>query len=303
MDKTRQPTVLVVDDEPDSRLLLAELIRGDCRVLLARDGPMALDILAQAPDVELILLDLTMPGPSGLEVLERLRGNERTAHIPVVVITGRTTEEIEERALKAGASDFLHKPIRASTARVRIDNQLRLVAQRRELEELSERDGLTGISNRRYFDKMFALALRHCARTAEPFALGMIDIDHFKQYNDHYGHAPGDEALRRVARALAAEAGRPYDVVARFGGEEFVLLLPGATEVAPTLERMRTAVANLRIAHEALGPEGIITISCGGIVVSGPIGVEDASRLIDNADQKLYAAKHLGRNRIQVGRI
>ena len=303
MEARGQPTLLIVDDHADSRMLLAELMRGDCRIVLAQDGRTALQRAVDSAAISLILLDVAMPDIDGYEVLRRLRADERTAGIPVMFITGQSTEEAEERALRAGAVDYVQKPIHSAIAHARILNQLKLAAQRQELADLSERDELTGIANRRHFDKMYDKAIRHAVRAAEPLGIAMIDIDHFKQFNDHYGHSAGDDTLRQVARTLAASVHRSYDVLARYGGEEFVLLLPTATEIAGTLEQMRRNVMGLAIPHAMTQPIGVVTISCGGVLVKNPTRPDDAPRLLEQADRLLYSAKNTGRNRVMIEQV
>jgi diguanylate cyclase (GGDEF)-like protein len=300
---SNEPTLLIVDDHADSRMLLAELMRADCRILLAPNGTAALKCAVETPTITLILLDVTMPDMDGYEVLQRLRADERTAGIPVMFITGQSNEEAEERALRAGAADYVQKPIHSAIARARILNQLKLAAQRQELADLSERDELTGIANRRHFDKMYDKAIRHAVRAAEPLGIAMIDIDHFKQFNDHYGHSAGDDTLRRVARTLASSVHRSYDVLARYGGEEFVLLLPTATDISVALEQMRCNVMALGIPHALTQPIGVVTISCGGVLVRKPSRIEAAPQLLEQADRLLYSAKHGGRNRVMTEQV
>jgi diguanylate cyclase (GGDEF)-like protein len=303
VDERSRPTLLIVDDHADSRMLLAELMRADCQSLLAQNGTAALRCAAETSGIALILLDVTMPDMDGYEVLRRLRADERTAGIPVMFITGQSNEESEERALQAGAADYVQKPIHSAIARARILNQLRLAAQRQELADLSERDELTGIANRRHFDKMYDKAIRHAVRTGEPLGIAMIDIDHFKQFNDQYGHSAGDDTLRQVARTLAASVHRSYDVLARYGGEEFVLLLPTATDISIALEQMRCKVMALGIPHAVTEPIGVVTISCGGVLVRKPSRIEDAPHLLEQADRLLYSAKHGGRNRVMTEQV
>ena len=215
-----QPTVLIVDDDRLNRALLAELLKDDCRLLLAKDGLSGLDI-AQREDVSLILLDVSMPGMDGYEVMRRLRANPETADIGVIFITGMAEEEDEEKGLMLGAADYVQKPIRPAIVKARVKVHLKLAAQRRELERLSLQDGLTGIANRRYFDDAFERCLRRAARQGEALGVAIFDVDHFKQYNDFYGHGAGDEALRQVAAVFSHFTRRPGDVAARYGGEEF----------------------------------------------------------------------------------
>lgn len=187
------PTVLIVDDERLNRSMLAELLSPHYRVLLAKDGPGAL-VIAQreAHRLQLILLDLAMPGMNGYEVLGALRAQERTAHIAVIFITGQSNAQAEEYGLRLGAADYVSKPIRPAVVEVRVRNQIRLALQRQALERLAMVDGLTGLANRRHFDDMLERSHRRSLRTGESVGLALIDIDHFKQYNDCYGHVQGE---------------------------------------------------------------------------------------------------------------
>jgi diguanylate cyclase (GGDEF)-like protein len=295
MTVTFHPTVLIVDDDKLNRAALAELLKDECRLLLAKDGPSALNILMQE-DVSLVLLDVSMPGMDGYEVLRRVRENPKTADTSVVFITGMSEEADEERGLLLGAADYVQKPIRPSIVRARIRVHLKLAAQRRELERLSLQDGLTGIANRRYFDDALNRTLRQAVRDRETLGLAIIDVDHFKQYNDFYGHGAGDEALRRVARIIDTFAMRPGDVAARYGGEEFVLLMPRIGDFAYILETMRNAILSEGIPHERSPTTSVLTISGGGIVAS-PFDGTTPQALLDHADKLLYQAKRHGRNR------
>lgn len=173
----------------------------------------------------------------------------------------------------------------------------KLAEQHQELERLSLEDPLTGIANRRQFEREFERACRQAARTQEALGLAILDVDHFKQYNDTYGHGPGDAALRAVGRALSRFARRPYDVVARYGGEEFVVLLPDVADFPQLLEDMRRSVEALGIAHRESTVAAVVTVSIGGVLVAGGQSAEPAG-LLERADAALYAAKRAGRNRV-----
>ncbi len=291
------PTVLIVDDERVNRVALAELLKDECRIVLAKDGPSALERVAQERDLHLVLLDVSMPGMDGYEVLRQLRSKPETASIAVIFVTGQNEEEDEEKGLNLGAADYLPKPIRPAIVRARVRNHLRLVQQRNELERLSHQDSLTGIANRRRFDEVYERAFRHGVRIGAPLGVAMIDIDHFKQYNDRYGHGAGDDALWRVAQSLAGCAVRPHDLVARYGGEEFVLLVADASSLEAVLERMRQQVAALGIVHATSPVAEVLTISCGGVIAE-PALAASPKALLQLADEALYQAKRLGRNRV-----
>ena len=176
-----------------------------------------------------------------------------------------------------------------------------LTEANRRLQALSECDGLTGVANRRHFDQVLEREWRRCLRRGEPLAVGLLDVDHFKAYNDRYGHLKGDETLQRVAQALQQVVGRAEDLVARYGGEEFAVILPGLDrrEAALIAERLRSAIEALAIEHTWDGPERRITIS-GGLVSRIPDAQGDHQTLVAAADQLLYAAKERGRNRVLV---
>ena len=202
--------------------------------------------------------------------------------------------------LNLGAVDYVAKPFHLPIVRARVRNHLQLKRQADLLEELAHVDSLTGIANRRRFDQTIAAELRRCQREKLQLSLMMIDIDHFKQFNDYYGHGLGDSCLIDVATALATHLGRASDLVARIGGEEFAVLVPGsdlehATQMA---ERLRQAVASLNIEHRALGAEGRVSISIG-VATHCPNGHFDAAAFIAEADNRLYAAKRAGRNRVE----
>jgi len=177
-----------------------------------------------------------------------------------------------------------------------------LLTLQKELEDLSFRDGLTGVANRRKFDAVFEQEWAEARRQVQPLSLILLDVDFFKRYNDHYGHVEGDDCLRRVAKALTPTATRPRDFLARYGGEEFVLLLPASDEAASKLlaERCRQAIFKAQIAHAASPSGQLLTVSMGvGTII--PAAGDDPVRFIDLVDQRLYRAKQRGRDRIELG--
>ncbi len=300
MTIARQPsTVLVIDDDRLNRVALAELLQSDCRVLMARDGATGLDTLARET-VSLVLLDVSMPGMDGYEVLHAIRSDDATRDLPVIFITGMSDAADEERGLLLGAADFVHKPIRPAIVRARVMAHLRLAQQRNELSALASIDGLTGIANRRSFDEALDRAIRQASRSGESLALGLFDVDHFKQYNDRYGHNAGDEALRNVAGHLQAFERRAGDLAARYGGEEFVLLLPGCSDLEKVMNTVRQSISNARIPHAGSTTAGWLTVSGGGVMVPS-VSPGSARETLELADQLLYRAKADGRDRVLVG--
>ncbi|HEX8603145.1 MAG TPA: diguanylate cyclase [Pseudoduganella sp.] len=288
--------VLVADDDAINREMLAELLKPEYTVLLAKDGTQALERAARhVPD--LVLLDVMMPDMDGFEVLRRLRDDPRTADIAVIFVSGLGRPEDEAQGLKLGASDYIAKPFNATVVMARVALHLQMVRQRRMLEHLAHVDGLTELANRRRFDEMFALEFQRARRHDTPLSIAMLDIDAFKQYNDHYGHPAGDRALRAVARASAAAMRRPGDLAARYGGEEIVLLMPGtdAADARTLVERLRDALNRLEIPHVGSPVSSVLTVSVGGASL---LPGEDAVALFAAADAHLYRAKQAGRNRV-----
>ncbi len=296
----QRPTILVVDDERLNRAALAELLGQEYRVLLTKDGAGALaHAQREAAQLQLILLDVSMPGMNGYEVLSALRADERTAGIAVIFITGQSEDAAEEYGLRLGAADYVSKPIRPAIVRARVRNQIHLAQQKRALERLAQIDGLPGLANRRHFDAMFAHAYRRSRRTGCPLGLALVDIDHFKQYNDHYGHVQGDKALKAVAHTLQTHARRPDDLAARFGGEEFALLMPGDEALLQRIEEFRQAIVRQSIDHACSSTGPTLTVSCG-LVVARHLEQLSTTELLQKADSLLYTAKSQGRNRTSV---
>ena len=293
-----QASILVVDDSPENLQVMAAVLKEHYKVRVAINGERAL-ALATAPEPpDLILLDVMMPGMDGYEVCSRLKSNPATAGIPVLFVSSCDEEEDEARGLSVGAIDYIIKPIRPSIVQARVRNHIELKRSRDLLQRLTMQDHLTGISNRRRFDDSLHAEWQRAARTQTPVSLIAIDIDHFKAYNDHYGHPGGDQCLIKVARALAACVTRPTDLVARCGGEEFGCLLPSTdnTGASRLAEQMRAAIEALGLEHAQSPTHRHVTISLG-VSTALPQADEPAQALVDMADAALYEAKGAGRNR------
>jgi len=281
------------------------------------DPNIALEqILNIGPTV--ILLDLLMPITSGYDILHQLNSNEATQDIPVLILTTDNSAEAHKKAFEFGADDYLIKiPDKAElVVRLRyhtrsyIDHLERvatydaLLETKRKLKEMVEKlerssleDSLTEIPNRRSFDQYFEVEWQRAMRETTPLSLIFIDIDHFKQYNDFYGHLAGDDCLKEVAQALKNTLKRPTDLLARYGGEEFVALLPnthgqGAMLIA---DRLRKKVLSLQLEHQKSSTSDILTISLG-VVTTSPMIKHQARDFVHVADEALYEAKKAGRN-------
>lgn len=291
-------TLLIVDDEKQNRTLLTELLQDEYRLILAKNGVQALErAFEHTPD--LILLDVLMPEMDGHAVIRQLKNDERTRDIPVIFISALDSAESEERGLELGAVDYISKPFRPSIVRARVRSHIQSVHQRRLLEKLALLDGLTEIPNRRRFSQVYEQEWRRCRRAGAPLSLIVVDVDHFKLYNDTYGHAAGDAVLRMVAQTLRGALKRSSDFVARYGGEEFVILLPevGQAGAQGLAEQVRQEIEGLRIRHQASPVAPWVTISLGGATAM-PQDAQEEPELFCTADASLYQAKHGGRNRV-----
>lgn len=298
MDSNGRQTVLVVDDTALNRQMLTDLLRSEYTVLVARNGEQGLELALQhLPD--LVLLDVVMPGMDGHEVLRRLKADPRTSTIGVVFITGLDSAQEEERGLRAGASDYVTKPFHAAVVRARVALHLQLARQRRLLEQLARIDGLTEIPNRRHFDDMLAQETARASRGGIGLAVVLLDVDCFKQYNDHYGHAKGDRALQSIAGVLRSGMRRPADLAARYGGEEFVLLMPETDLAGAVLraDRIRQEIEALALPHPHSDAAHCVTVSMGVAQSARPQELSGEALMLV-ADRRLYVAKRAGRNRV-----
>jgi diguanylate cyclase (GGDEF)-like protein len=304
--------ILIAEDDRVTALKLQRsLERMGYQVAVARDGLEAWRRIDEG-GVCLLVSDWMMPGIDGLELCRRIRGRPDPAYTYIILLTARDSREDRLEGLQAGADDFLGKPVdtgelvaRLNVARriLTMQDQLRThttllvdlhFALERQNEMLSERastDGLTGLRNRRHFDETLASTLAFASRQGHPLSLVMIDVDHFKQLNDAFGHLAGDEVLRVVADSLRCGA-RSHDVVARYGGEEFAVILPGTDDVAAqaVADRLRASIADLS------WPRRAVTVSLG--ISTTFLSATAAEQLIGEADQALYHSKTHGRDRV-----
>lgn len=295
MTTQMQARILVVDDERSNIEIISEIFGNDHEVLFATEGNRALEIAAiSKPDV--ILLDMMMPGIDGCEVCKRLKENPQTSAIPVIFISALGDVATETLGLELGAMDYVTKPFSPAVVKIRVNNQIELKRAREQLAWLVNVDGLTGIANRRRFDEVIASEWSRASRSQQPVALALIDVDLFKNYNDHYGHQAGDDCLRSVAKVFEAHAHRPGDLVARYGGEEFAFIISASdgTTALRMAENIRMALVSTQLPH-ALSPFGQVTVSIG-VAAFPPGNGETSEALVRKADEALYQAKKQGRN-------
>lgn len=290
-----RPKLLLVDDQPINIQVLHQIFARDCQIFMALDGLQALQLCHQhQPD--LVLLDVVMPGMDGLEVCRKLKADAQTRHIPVIFVTGNNSTEQETQGLEAGAVDFIPKPFNPRVVRARVDTHLTLKRQSDLLRSLAYVDGLTGVSNRRRFDEYLETEWRRSLRSGQSLTLILLDVDHFKAYNDLYGHQGGDECLRQIGACLMNALQRPADLVSRYGGEEFACVLP-ETHWPDALNlgtQLGHKVKSLGMAHQASPTAACVTVSLG-VAVRTTDSQGSLPDLLGLADDKLYAAKHDGR--------
>lgn len=293
----KKPTILVVDDMTTTLLLLHDLLKDTYEVKIAKSGTKALEILESPNDIDLILLDIEMPDINGYDVCKRIKNNETIKNIPIIFITGRTSQEDEEYGLNLGAIDYITKPFNKAIVKLRIKNYLNLKIKNDMLEKLSMYDGLTNIRNRRFFDETFEKTFSEIKRDKKSLAVLMIDIDFFKPYNDNYGHGQGDETLRKVAKALEKTIKRASDFVARYGGEEFVILLKDINKdgVEAVANNLLNAIRELKITHEFSKIENYVTVSIGVSYYNSSSDITKLELLL-KADETLYNVKNSSRN-------
>jgi diguanylate cyclase (GGDEF)-like protein len=293
----KQMKILVVDDSPSNIRVLSETLGQEYHVIYAMNG---VDALASAMNgsPDLILLDIMMPGMDGYEVCSKLKADSRTNEIPIIFITALDAEQHETVGLELGGIDYITKPINPNLVRLRVRNHIELKMLQDHYKNLSTIDGLTGIANRRRFNDFIEQEWRRSMRSQSVLSLIMIDIDNFKQYNDHYGHSVGDDCLKLIAVAMFGSLERATDLLARYGGEEFVCVLPGTDiEGAKILgEKLRSKVASMKIPHaKSTTQVGYVTISLGVSAIV-PTKNDDWNSIIELADKNLYLAKGKGRN-------
>jgi diguanylate cyclase (GGDEF)-like protein len=293
--------ILVVDDVVENVDVLFHLLKADYTLAAARNGLKALRMVEKRPP-DLILLDIMMPEMDGYEVCRRLKEKNATRDIPIIFITSLSEAIDEARAFNLGAVDYITKPFQPIVVKARIRTHLNLKQKSDMLEAMVCLDGLTNIFNRRKFDRTLKQEWKRTFRNNRSLAMIMIDIDHFKLFNDHYGHIEGDECLKKVANVLHDALNRPGDFLARYGGEEFAVLLPetdmkGACHVA---EKMRQIILDLKIANAQSTIAPYVSISLG-VAVYQPSSDENFASPVDliaAADSMLYAAKKNGRNQV-----
>lgn len=295
-DASEKITILAIDDSVVNLKLLSVILgREGFEVVTTSDSLDALPLtLEHAP--QLILLDVMMPGLSGLEILRLLKQNNLTQSVPVLMVTARTKGEDVRAALEAGAFDYVKKPLDDIEIVARVRSALRYKNHQDRLTEMAMHDSLTGLYNHRLLIELLERELATGRRKAQPVSFCMADIDHFKVLNDRYGHQAGDQVLQEVSRLLTHGL-RKSDPVGRYGGEEFGIVLGGCSpdKASALCERLRATIESNPFT--VLGQSVKVTVSLG-LAHADPTEDVSETDLIRRADQALYRAKELGRNRL-----
>ena len=295
----RTQRILVVDDELSAREVLAGMV-----ATLGYDA----DAAASAQEAiatlrhehyDLVLTDYLMPGMDGLELVHEIK--TMIPDMPVLVITGYGTLQMAVDSVRAGAFDYIEKPVTLEALRMRVERALEyfdLVASSAEYKRRATVDALTGLYNFGYFQEHVHRDIERARRYGHALSVLMIDMDHLKVYNDAHGHTAGNRVLMQLGELLRTNV-RKADIACRFGGEEFAIILPhtGKKEAYLLCDRLRAIVEETQFEGEDVLPTGKLTVSSG--VATFPDDAESAEDLVDRADQALYAAKRNGRNVVE----
>jgi len=303
--------VLLAEDSRSNQMVISSYIEEfGHQVVVVGDGQAAIDAFKQErPD--LILMDVIMPVVDGIEAAKKIRAlcEENHDWVPIIFLSALSNSNDIAKGIDAGGDDYLSKPVDSIVLKAKFIAMERIADMRHQLDEanrkltlMAVKDGLTGLYNRRHFDDVMEKEFKLSRRIKTPVGLVMCDIDHFKPYNDHYGHQGGDDCLKSVATIINETVKRPGDLVARYGGEEFVIILPetdldGVKKVA---DQVRKAVENLAIPHAYSSASEYVTLSLGIATMGDEVSDKDEAIrcLIESADLGLYEAKKQGRNRV-----
>jgi len=292
--------ILLIDDSHLQVEALSNILSPQYTLKTANTGEDGLALIKKY-NIDLIILDLFLPGMSGFEVLCHLKESEETKHIPVIFITSSNSDQDEIKGLALGAVDYVRKPFVDAAVKLRVDMHLKLTSQMKEIERLSLTDGLTGVNNRRSFEQAIKSEWGRAMRSKEWLGMLMIDVDNFKQLNDDYGHLSGDLCLKNIAYVLQKTIMRKTDFVFRFGGEEFAILMPGTSleGVLTVAERIRKRVAEAPICWDNESVYVTVSIGAGAIIPSCRKGAESFEQFFAKLDKAMYRAKDKGRNRVE----
>ncbi len=301
--KNNNTLILIVDDNLDDLRQLGHLLKDQGEILFATSGESGL-FMAQKHKPDLVIAELNLRDIPGPALCHRLKKQRDSRHCNVVLVSALNSHENELNALEAGALDFICKPYSSPIVKARIKNHALQSREQNLLHILANKDGLTGVYNRRYFENQSRLEIKRHYRQQHPLTLALLDIDHFKCFNDAYGHLQGDICLKEVAQALFTSSRRPGEFVARYGGEEFAVILPN-TDISDAKKYGQwicERILSLAIPHTRSEPVPFVSISIG-IVSVIPTNHTSIENMINTADSALYLAKESGRNQFKAATI
>lgn len=289
--------ILIVDDSIVQAAQLKTIIDDEYDITIAHTAEDGLRLVSEG-DFSLILLDVVMPGMDGFTLLKMLQEQIVTQSIPVILITSLADVTNEQRGLVLGAVDYITKPYIPLIVKARVNTHIKLYNYRRQVERQSMTDQLTGIANRRRYERYSATKWSEAIRLHVPISICMFDIDRFKVYNDTFGHPAGDRVITAVAQTAASHLKRSTDFLARYGGEEFVAISMGdpSEKIFEHFKKIRQEIENLHIPHDPSVGQWV-TVSIGGVTVIPEAG-KDYDFYLKIADTMLYDAKKNGRNRV-----
>lgn len=299
--------VLIIDDDQSICDYLSEIVlREGHECYVTHNFDDAISIL-QTFDIDIAFIDIYLPGKDGFEICKQIRSLYADNWIPIVFISASDTDENYEKCVSVGGDDYLVKPIRPIVVKTKLMTLERLASMKKQvdvankkLKRLTHQDPLTKVHNRRYLQHYLMREWRSSIRDKEPLSVIMIDIDHFKNYNDYYGHIKGDACLQKVAKCIEDTVHRPRDMVARFGGEEFLVVLPDTdiNGALITAKKIQKIISERLIPHPTSDVANHLTVSMG--VSSTEFENDSVEKLCEHADKALYVAKNKGRNRALV---
>lgn len=289
--------ILIVDDSIVQSTRLKSILDDEYDITIAQTAEDGLSCVRDGI-FSLILLDVVLPGMDGFTLLKKLQEEIITQSIPVILITSLSDAKNEQYGLVLGAVDYITKPFNSLIVKARVNTHIKLYNYRRQAERQSLTDQLTGVANRRRYERTSITKWSEASRLRVPFSICMFDIDHFKAYNDTFGHPAGDKVIAAVAKTISSHLHRTTDFLARYGGEEFVALSMGdvSEKIFGHVKKIRKAVEELHIPHDPSVSEWV-TVSIGGVTVV-PSPENTYPTYLKIADTMLYDAKNHGRNQV-----
>jgi len=297
MEDSKKNSLLIVDDCEQQLEILNEILGSDYIIHTAKNGVEAID-KAKKYIPDLILLDIIMPEMNGYQTFLEIRKHEQIKNTPVIFVTGLDDDDNEIKGLGLNAIDYISKPYNSEILKLRVHNNIQRINQLRHSEDASFTDMLTNLSNRRGFDIKIGQEWKRAIREQKPISILLMDLDNFKSVNDTYGHQQGDIVLKKISEILTKGLKRGGDFVARWGGEEFVVILSNTPleEAAQVAEKIRSNVENAKIPYnENQFVKITISIGINSQIPERGTNLDDFIKLADIA---LYTAKRNGKNRL-----